>query len=45
MGIPVAKVVSHRNGLTSSEETVTLEPVADLSHLRYVSVVLWGPST
>jgi rod shape-determining protein MreC len=44
-GIPVARVVSHRNGLTSSEETVTLLPEADLTHLRYVSVVLWGPST
>jgi rod shape-determining protein MreC len=44
-GIPVARVVTHRNGITSSEETVTLEPVADLAQLRYVSVVLWGPST
>jgi rod shape-determining protein MreC len=44
-GIPVAKVVAHRNGITSSEETVTLEPVADLTQLRYVSVILWGPST
>ncbi len=44
-GIPVAQVVSHRNGLTSSQETVSLVPVADLAHLRYVSVVLWGPSS
>ena len=40
----MARVVSHRNGLTSSQETVSLVPVADLAHLRYVSVVLWGPS-
>jgi rod shape-determining protein MreC len=44
-GIPVARVVSHRNGTASSQEQVTLEPVADLAHLRYVSVVLYGPST
>jgi rod shape-determining protein MreC len=44
-GIPVARVVSHRNGLTSSQETVTLVPEADLTHLRYVAVVLWGPSS
>lgn len=44
-GIPVATVVSTRSGLTSSQETVTLHPLADLAHLRYVSVVLWGPSS
>jgi rod shape-determining protein MreC len=43
-GIPVARVVAHRNGLTSAQETVSLEPEADLVHLRYVSVILWGPS-
>lgn len=43
-GIPVARVVSFRNGTASSQESVTLEPLADLAHLRYVSVVLWGPS-
>ena len=26
-------------------ESLTLQPLADLSHLRYVSVVLWGPSS
>jgi cell shape-determining protein MreC len=45
MGIPVAKVVAHRIGLTSSQESVSLVPLADLTQLRYVSVVLWGPST
>jgi rod shape-determining protein MreC len=44
-GIPVAKVVSSKTGSTASEESVTLQPLADLSHLRYVSVVLWGPSS
>ncbi len=44
-GIPVAKVVASKTGVTASQESVTLEPLADLSHLRYVSVVLWGPSS
>jgi len=44
-GIPVAKVVSSKTGSTSSEESVTLQPLTDLAHLRYVSVVLWGPSS
>jgi rod shape-determining protein MreC len=44
-GIPVAKVVASKTGSTASEESVTLQPLADLSHLRYVSVVLWGPSS
>ncbi len=44
-GIPVAKVVSSKTGSTASQESVALEPLADLSRLRYVSVVLWGPSS
>jgi rod shape-determining protein MreC len=44
-GIPVAKVVSASTGATSSQESVALQPLADLTRLRYVSVVLWGPST
>ncbi|MGA2837487.1 MAG: rod shape-determining protein MreC [Acidimicrobiales bacterium] len=44
-GIPVATVESTSTGTTASEETVTLQPLADLTHLRYVSVVLWGPSS
>ncbi len=42
-GIPVATVVSARTGTNASQESVRLEPLADLSHLRYVSVVLWAP--
>ncbi len=44
-GIPVAKVVATSNGSSASDESVTLVPLADLDHLRYVSVVLWGPSS
>jgi rod shape-determining protein MreC len=44
-GIPVATVVKVSNGDTSSQETVELRPSADLAHLRYVSVVLYGPSS
>jgi cell shape-determining protein MreC len=42
-GIPVASVQTAHTGSSSAEETVTLQPLADLTHLRYVSVVLWGP--
>ncbi len=44
-GIPVASVVAHRNGTADTQESVRLEPLADLAQLRYVAVVLWGPST
>jgi rod shape-determining protein MreC len=44
-GIPVASVVATSTGSTASQESVTLQPLADLSHLRYVSVLLWGPSS
>ncbi len=44
-GIPVATVVRAQTGSAASQETVTLQPAADLGHLRYVSVVLWGPGT
>jgi len=44
-GIPIARVVSSRSGIASSQETVSLQPLADLENLRYVSVVLWGPAT
>ena len=43
-GIPVAQVVAAHNGLTTSQETVNLQPVADLAHLRYVAVLLWVSS-
>lgn len=42
-GIPVAKVVSARTGTNASQESVSLQPLADLTHLRYVSVLLWTP--
>jgi rod shape-determining protein MreC len=42
-GIPVARVVSSSTGNAASEESVSLQPEADLAHLRYVSVLLWGP--
>ena len=44
-GIPVATVMKSKTGVTASQESVTLEPLANLVHLRYVSVVLWGPSS
>jgi rod shape-determining protein MreC len=43
-GIPVARVVSSHTGDTATQESVSLAPESDLPHLRYVSVVLWGPS-
>ena len=43
--IPVGTVLEAKTGLTASEETVTLQPLADLTRLRYVSVILWGPSS
>jgi rod shape-determining protein MreC len=44
-GIPVASVVSSSTGAAASQKSVELRPLADLAHLRYVSVVLWGPSS
>ena len=43
-GIPVAQVAAAKNGLTTSQESVNLQPVADLAHLRYVAVLLWVSS-
>jgi len=43
-GIPVASVTSSHTASAASQESVTLQPLADLAHLRYVTVVLWGPS-
>jgi rod shape-determining protein MreC len=42
--IPVARVTSTKTGVSASEESVTLQPLADLTNLRYVAVVLWDPS-
>lgn len=44
-GIPVAQVTATRNGATSNQESVTLSPLVDLAHLRYVAVLLWGPGS
>ncbi len=44
-GIPVARVTSTRTSTSSTQETVELQPFADLAHLRYVEVLLWGPPT
>jgi rod shape-determining protein MreC len=44
-GLPVGTVVTAKTGLSASQETVTVQPLADLNRLRYVSVVLWGPSS
>jgi rod shape-determining protein MreC len=43
-GIPVARVVSSKTGTSASQESVTLQPLADLAHLRYVSVLQYGPN-
>jgi rod shape-determining protein MreC len=43
--IPVARVVGSHTGATAGQESVTLQPLADLTHLRYVTVVLWGSSS
>ncbi len=44
-GIPVARVVTSGTSAAGIQETVRLEPLADLGNLRYVSVLLWGPGT
>lgn len=42
--IPIARVTSTKTGVSASQESVTLQPLADLTNLRYVAVVLWDPS-
>jgi rod shape-determining protein MreC len=42
-GIPVAIVKSAKTGTNASQESVSLQPLADLAHLRYVAVILWTP--
>ena len=39
--IPVARVTAVSNGLTPGEERLVLTPLADLSDLRYVAVILY----
>jgi rod shape-determining protein MreC len=43
-GLPVAEVTSTKSGSVANLESVDLRPVADFAHLRYVSVLLWGPA-
>lgn len=43
-GIPVAKVRSFHTAAGASQETIEVDPVADLSQLAYVDVVQWVPT-
>lgn len=44
-GLPVARVTSVSGSTGAGTVSVRAQPVADLSHLFYVDVVLWEPST
>ena len=44
-GIPVATVQSFHTAAGASQETIHVDPVADLSQLAYVDVVQWVPNT
>jgi rod shape-determining protein MreC len=44
-GIPVATVESFHTAAGASQETVRVNPAANLSELAYVAVVQWVPST
>ena len=44
-GIPVATVSSFRTAAGASQETIKVDPAADLSQLAYVDVVQWVPPT
>ncbi len=44
-GIPVATVQSFHNEAGASQESITVDPAADLSQLAYVDVVQWEPPT
>jgi rod shape-determining protein MreC len=43
-GIPVAQVRSFHTAAGASQETIEVDPVADLNQLAYVDVVQWVPS-
>jgi rod shape-determining protein MreC len=43
-GIPVASVQKFHTSAGANQETVTVDPAADLSQLAYVDVVQWVPS-
>jgi cell shape-determining protein MreC len=42
-GIPVATVSTFHTAAGASQETITVEPSANLSQLAYVDVVQWVP--
>jgi len=42
-GIPVARVTSFHTAAGASQETIKVDPEADLSQLAYVDVVQWVP--
>jgi rod shape-determining protein MreC len=44
-GIPVATVQSFHNEAGASQESITVDPAANLSQLAYVDVVQWEPPT
>ncbi len=44
-GIPVATVRSFHTAAGASQESIEVDPAADLSHLAYVDVVQWVPPT
>jgi rod shape-determining protein MreC len=44
-GIPVATVESFHTSAGASQESVTVDPAADLGQLAYVDVVQWEPPT
>ena len=44
-GIPVATVRTFHTSAGASQETIDVDPAADLSQLAYVDVVQWVPST
>ena len=44
-GIPVATVQTFHTSAGASQETIDVDPAADLSQLAYVDVVQWVPST
>ena len=44
-GIPVATVRSFHTASGASQETIKVDPAANLSNLAYVDVVQWAPTT
>jgi rod shape-determining protein MreC len=42
-GIPVARVRSFHTSAGASQESVSVSPMADLSQLAFVDVVIWAP--